>query len=242
VDVTEDALLDGRVAYRQPRDGYRTGLEPVLLAASVPARPGERVVEAGCGAGAGLLCLRARVPDITGIGLERDADLAALAQSNLAANGFAGIEVAPVAIEDWQPDGVFDHAFANPPWHDSRGTPSPSAGHEAAKRAAPHLLAGWAAVLARALRPRGTLSLVVPAAALPEAVGALVAAKCGEVTLYPLWPREGAAARLILLRGVRLGKGASRVAPGLVLHTADGGFTDAAAAILRHGAALLWRD
>jgi tRNA1Val (adenine37-N6)-methyltransferase len=74
------------VSYRQPIDGYRTGIEPVLLAASVPARSGQRVVEAGTGAGAGLLCLLARVAGLSAIGIERDADMAALARRNLADN------------------------------------------------------------------------------------------------------------------------------------------------------------
>ena len=48
---TEDRLLGGRVALRQPRHGLRAGLDAVLLAAGIPARPGERVLEAGCGSG-----------------------------------------------------------------------------------------------------------------------------------------------------------------------------------------------
>jgi tRNA1(Val) A37 N6-methylase TrmN6 len=237
VDLSEGTLLGGRLRYLQPAQGYRTGLEPVLLAASVPARPGETVIEAGCGAGAGLLCLAARVASLAGVGIERDLAMAALARANLAANGFDRMDVLPVAIEDWQADGVFDHAFANPPWHDAAGTPSPLVGRAAAKRTAPGLLAGWAAALARVLRPRGTLSIIIPASSLPEAVAALTAAKCPELTLLPLWPRQGSPAKLILLRGVRLGRGASVVLPGLVLHEADGAFTADAACILRDGLA-----
>ena len=35
--ITEDRLLDGRVILRQPRDGFRAGIDSVLLAAAVPA-------------------------------------------------------------------------------------------------------------------------------------------------------------------------------------------------------------
>jgi tRNA1(Val) A37 N6-methylase TrmN6 len=58
------------------------------------------------------------------------------------------------------------------------------------------------------------------------------------MTLLPLWPKAGSPAKLILLRGVRLGRGASTVLPGLVLHEPDGAFTPAADAILRRGLAL----
>ena len=70
--LTEDRLLDGRVLLRQPSDGLRAGLDAVMLAAHVPARPGEKVLELGCGSGAALLCLLARVPGLEGIGIERD--------------------------------------------------------------------------------------------------------------------------------------------------------------------------
>ena len=60
MDTTEGTLLGGRVRYAQPARGYRTGIEPVLLAAAVPAVPGQAVLEAGTGAGAALLCLAAR--------------------------------------------------------------------------------------------------------------------------------------------------------------------------------------
>jgi len=36
--VTNDRLLDGRVTLRQPAAGYRVAIDPVLLAAAVPAR------------------------------------------------------------------------------------------------------------------------------------------------------------------------------------------------------------
>ena len=45
--------LGGRVSYAQPREGFRSGIEPVLLAAAIPARAGDRVLEGGTGAGAG---------------------------------------------------------------------------------------------------------------------------------------------------------------------------------------------
>ncbi|MGB0439250.1 MAG: methyltransferase, partial [Paracoccaceae bacterium] len=49
--LTCNAFLGGRAQIWQPRDGYRAGIDPVLLAASVPARPGERILDLGCGGG-----------------------------------------------------------------------------------------------------------------------------------------------------------------------------------------------
>ena len=50
-DLTCDDFLGGRLSIWQPRDGYRAGVDPVLLAASVPARAGQSVLELGCGTG-----------------------------------------------------------------------------------------------------------------------------------------------------------------------------------------------
>ncbi len=90
METTDGYLLGGRVRYAQPKAGFRSGIEPVLLAAAIPARPGEHVLEAGTGAGAGLLCLAARVPGLTGVGIERDPGLTAIAAANGVANGFSG--------------------------------------------------------------------------------------------------------------------------------------------------------
>jgi tRNA1(Val) A37 N6-methylase TrmN6 len=59
-ETTEDALMGGRVRLRQPKTGYRAGLDAALLGAAIGAAEGERVLEAGCGAGAALLQAAAR--------------------------------------------------------------------------------------------------------------------------------------------------------------------------------------
>ena len=231
-------LLGGRVRHVQLAAGHRTGIEPVLLAASVPARPGERVLEGGTGSGAALLCLAARVAGIGGVGIERDPALAALARENIAANGFAGLSVLAADLAAARPEGVFDHALANPPWHHHAGTRSADAQQEAARRGASGLLALWAARLAAPLRHRGTLTLAIAAATLPDALAALAGAGCGSPVVLPLWPHAGRPARLLLLRGIKGGRGPCVVLPGLVLHRPEGGYTTAAEAILRDGAAL----
>ncbi len=234
---TAGTLLGGRVIYRQMLRGHRSGLEPVLMAAWVPARPGQRVLEGGTGAGAGLLCLAARVSPLAGAGIELNPALAALARRNLAANGATGIEVLATDLAAGHaPAGGFHHAFANPPWH--AGTASPDGERDVARRAVPGLLALWVAALCRSLRHRGTVTLALPAAALAEAASALRQSGCGGISVLPLWPRRGVAARLVLVQGSLGSRAGSTLHPGLVLHEADGRFTADADAVLRLGAAL----
>jgi len=238
-DLTEDHLLGGRVRLLQPRRGLRAGLDAVLLAAGVPARLGQRVLEAGCGGGAGFLCLAARVPGISILAVERDPGLAALARDNAARNGLADrVEVLAGDVRDLALGRRLppcDHAFANPPYW-----PGGTAPPEALRRAATHeeaSLADWARFLAAPLVRRGTLSLILPAARLDAGMAALAAAGCGGTRLVPFWPRAGVPAKRLLLQARRDGRGPARIEPGLVLHEGLA-FGAAAEAVLRDGAAL----
>jgi tRNA1(Val) A37 N6-methylase TrmN6 len=240
MEVSEGHLLNGRVRYAQPTDGFRSGIEPVLLAASVPACPGERVLEAGTGAGAALLCLAARVPGISGLGVERDAGLAALAARNAAANGWPGLAFRAGDIADLAEADRFDHACANPPYHAAGGTESPDARRDSARRAAPELFGVWAAAMGRALRRGGTLTWIVAAAVVPRCMAAMDAASCAPAAMVPLWPRAGVPAKLVMLRGIKGGRAPFRVASGVVLHGQGRGFTAEAEAVLRDGHPLEW--
>ncbi|MCQ4161905.1 methyltransferase [Roseomonas sp. GC11] len=242
-DLTEDGLLGGRVRLRQPRAGLRAGLDAVLLAAAIPARPGEVVLEGGCGSGAVFLCLLARVPALTVIAVERDPALAALARENAALNGVAervtvlAADIADPALKKTLPR--LDHAFANPPYW-----PEGSAPPVALRAGATHAgegpgLEAWARALAHPLHHRGSLTLVLPAGRFSEAGAALRAARCGAVALCPLWPRAGQAAKRVLVQGRRGGRGPDRLSPGLALH--DGaGWTAEAAALLEAPRPLPW--
>jgi tRNA1(Val) A37 N6-methylase TrmN6 len=196
------------------------------------------VLEAGSGAGATLLCLAARVQGAQGIGVEQDAPLVALARENAAANGWPELHFIPGDIVTQSLAGTFDHACANPPYHPPAGTRSPDSARDVAKRGTDGLLAMWSQALARPLRPRGTLTLILPAALLTQAVAALAGGGCQPTAMLPLWPRAGRPAKLMVLRAVKGGRSPFRVLPGLVLHTADGGFTSEAEAILRDAAPL----
>ena len=225
--------------YRQPATGYRTGIEPVLLAAGVAAEPGQSVLEAGTGAGAAMLCLLARLPGVQCRGIERDPALASLARFNLGDNGFADgtVDTGDIAQVALAPQ--FHHAIANPPWHTAAGTASENPMRDAAKRGASTLLATWAAALASALVDGGSLTMIVPAAETANALAAMAASGCGSPALLPLWPRVHRPAKLMLVRALRSRRGPCVVLPGLLLHD-DAGYSPAARAILWDAAPLSW--
>jgi tRNA1Val (adenine37-N6)-methyltransferase len=236
--TTEGHLLGRRVLYRQPATGFRSGIEPVLLAASVPARAGDHVVEAGSGAGAALLCLMARVPGVRATGVEVQPAMAELAASNAKANGFSGIEVVADRIETAPLPQPFDHAIANPPYHQPDGSTSPDLARETAKRGSEMLISAWIERLGAVLRRRGSLTLIVPPGMLPACLAGMSESRCPCSTIFPLWPKIGRPAKLVLLRGIKDGRTPMRMLPGLVLHRPDGSYSEIAQAVLADGAAL----
>ncbi len=240
METTDGTLLGGRVRYAQPVHGFRSGIEPVLLASAVPAHPGECVLEGGSGAGAALLCLAARVKGLRGMGIERDPALAARLRDNARANGLTTILSVAADVLSLPVRGPFAHSLANPPYHDAAGTP-PGSGRESAKQGAAGRVADWAAALGGVLGHHGTLSLILPPARLEEALGGCARAGCGSVRLFPLWPHQGEPAKLMLLNAVRGGRDKLAVLPGLVLHRPLGGFTPEAEACLRCGEGLSLR-
>lgn len=245
--TSEDRLLGGRVILRQPRGGYRAAIDPVLAAAAVDARAGATVLDAGLGAGAIALCLLARRPDLRVVGIEADADACTLARANAAANGVAerlavrcGLLAAETAAMAAAGETV-DAVVTNPPYLEARrADASPSPGRRRANvEAMP--LAGWIAACARPLRPKGALVMVHRADRLDDAIAALRGAGLGEIAVLPLWPKADTEARRVLLRARKGVAGAARLLPGLVLHEADGRYTAAAEAVLRHAAAIGWK-
>ena len=243
--LTEDALLGGRVRLLQPRDGYRAATDPVLLAAAVPARAGEAVLDLGCGAGAAALCLAARVPGLVLHGLERQPAYAALARENAARNG--------AALKVWQadlaalPGGLralgFDHVLANPPWFAASAPPARDPGRDAAQREETPL-ALWVAVGLRRLRPGGHLTLIVPAERLPDLLSALGGGP--GVAVRPLAARDGRAAGRVIVQARKGARRPFRLLTPLVMHEGaahlrDGeDFSRAAQEVLRDAAPLGW--
>src|SRR6202012_1287280 len=88
--ISEDRLLDGRVLLRQPEEGYRAAIDPVLMAAAVTASDNEMVLDLGSGVGAPSLGRAARVGGCRVFGLEMQQSLVALARQNIDINGVTG--------------------------------------------------------------------------------------------------------------------------------------------------------
>jgi tRNA1(Val) A37 N6-methylase TrmN6 len=239
-DSREDALLDGRVRLRQPVHGYRVAIDPVLLAAAAPVRPGEAVLDLGCGVGAAALCLLARVPAVTVTGLELQPALARLARDNASLNGQAArlaVAVGDLRRPPLPSPGPFDHVICNPPYQRAgAGRPPADPVARVANVEVRGTLADWLAAARALVRPRGTLSVIHRADRLDELLAAL-SGRAGAIVVKPIRPRAGADARRVIV-AARPGVATPlRLADDLILHDGDRE-TPAARAVLREAAAL----
>jgi len=242
VEVVENALLGGRVRLRQPAKGYRAGMDAALLAAAVAARPGERVIEAGCGAGAVLMQIAARRPGVRLTGLERDPAMAALARENAALNAAEAEVVEGEVAAGFRALGLqpFDHAASNPPFFDDPGAlRAPGEGKRGAWLADDGLQA-WTRFLLKAVREGGTITVIHRADRLADLLAGL-GATAGSFAVRPVHPFADEPAKRVLVRAVKTGRAPLRLLPPLVLHERGGGkHTAEAEAVLRGEAGLEW--
>lgn len=243
-DLREDGFLGGRLRIKQPARGYRSGADAVMLAAACSARPGDTVLELGCGAGVASLCLGWRVPSLQLIGLERQEDYAELAHRNAARNGIpldvVTGELAAMPAELRRQS--FDHVIANPPYF-TGGTWATDAGRSLSRQEQTPL-AEWIDAALRRLKPGGTVTVIQRADRLDALVIAL-RARAGAVTVLPIAARKSREAGRIILTARKGARTPLRLLAPFVMHEGDRHMRDGenlsnpASAVLREGASMV---
>lgn len=144
----------GPYTYRWTEDCFPLGCDSLALGEFCTLRPGDRVLDLGCGAGLLLLLCARRQADSSLFGVEIDPAAASLARENLRENGLEGEILAADLREAPLPEGM-DLAVSNPPWY-PKGAGKPGGPGRMEGCALPDLCA----VAAKALKPKGRFALV----------------------------------------------------------------------------------
>lgn len=238
-EVTTDRLLDGKVTLRQPAHGYRAAIDPVLLAAAVRAKAGQKILDAGCGTGAAMFCLAARVPGLHLTGIEVQEVHAVLAREGAALNRLADTYICTGDILRPPPEmlNAFDVVLSNPPYGDD-GTPPPDAALKIAHMEGEADVAAWIKACLACLKSKGRLVMIHRADRLSEILAALRSQGAGDLRIIPIFPKTAMAARRVIVDAGKGRRSPDTLLPGLVLHEADGKYTAAAERVLRSAAAL----
>lgn len=185
----------------------RGGFEPCPwafdLARFAPARPGDRVLDLGCGGGVLLWALGAVHPELgPRLGLELWAPYLSQARRNAKLQSASRIAFARADIRALPTRPAFDLVVANPPFY------PPGWGRESARgevHRATHALHGdcsdFTRAAARALAPHGRVILVYDAGRTAELLLALAAAELVVRRLRFLYDDRGLPARVLAEAG-----------------------------------------
>lgn len=213
-DITEDYIFDGEIKLLQPRNGYRAAQDPVVLARQVELRPGQSILDVGCGVGTISLILKHlnRSQDITCIDI--DPEMIDLCKKNsqinkLPLNITEGSINSPVLS-----DKNFDCVVTNPPFyniHNFRAsTTKKIANFETVD------LQVWLKFCLKRLKSQGNLYIIH----LPERVNEILDAVrlyVGKIEVTPLYSHPDRQAKRVIVKMRKGSREALKIMPPIFL-------------------------
>ncbi|WP_253963290.1 tRNA1(Val) (adenine(37)-N6)-methyltransferase [Aurantimonas marianensis] len=225
------------------RGGYRSGLDAMLLAATLPESATGSVADIGAGAGVVGLAAACRAERVEVTLVEKSPVMAELARRGLALPenapyrhrarvveadilaGRAGREAAGLG------DGAFQHVLTNPPFypHGHRASPDPLRA-EALSAADADFLPAWMRACAALLDPGGLFTAIVRPDALPAMLQASEG-RLGGMRVLPVHSRPMTPAKRLIVSGRKGSRAPLAVLPGRTLHAPDGGLEPFAEAL-----------
>lgn len=236
--ATEDQILGGRAMLLQPVAGFRAAIDPILLAATVPAETGDQVLDVGTGSGAAVIALLARIKNISATGMDVQPGLIAMGARSAVRNDFESharfmdVDIArPSSTVDAM---MFDHVMSNPPFlpADCGQRPKDLARALATIESTADLKT-WIKFMNNHLRDRGTLSVIHRADRVPEILNALGGGYGDVKILECVSVDDGRPVKRAIVQAMKGVTSTEVIRGSLILHNTDGSYTDAAQAILR---------
>ena len=224
---TLDNLSIGNLQLLQAENGYRYSLDPILLARFVNVKHGSQVVDLGTGCGI-LPLLLARLSDSVDLtGIELQPELADRAMRNVELNCL-GDRVRILRedirkIKDTFPVGCADLVISNPPYRQlNSGRIAPNDERAAARHELAGGLADFVTAAGWLLKTGGNFSVIYLAERLPELMVEMVSAGIEPKRLRMVHPRQGDAAKMVLLEGNKGGRPGLQVEKPLYIYMASG--------------------
>lgn len=247
--VTRDAFLGGSLTLSQPSNGFRAGLDSVLLGAAV-GEGRARLLDLGAGVGTASLVALRHHPDMTAVLAEQDGATLALALANIADNALAGRATAIAADVTAKgsarsaaglTENAFDCIIANPPFFDgAAGTLADDTSRAGARHMDGAALDLWVKAAASCGAGGAEIIFIYPAESLPQLLASFTQ-RFGAITILPLTPRPDAPTSRIIIRAIKGSRAPLRLLASRPLHGAEGrDFAPAFDAIFRGQARLVW--
>jgi tRNA1Val (adenine37-N6)-methyltransferase len=239
--ISSDTL--GSLRIRQPQNGYRFSIDPLLLAHQLAPRSGERILDLGTGCGIIALLLALKNPEARILAVEIQPDLASLARQNVSLNGMdCSIQVLETdmrLLDQARIRGPVDSIAINPPYYKLKSGRMNPQDEKAVARHEIHLtLKEWILTAKRLLKTGGRLHVVFPADRSAELLHAMSQNNITPKRLRSVHSLPHTPARLVLVEGILAAGSGIHLPPPLFLYKAPGLYTPEVLDILSPGGPL----
>ena len=234
-DITEnpqstiDAFHKGRFFIKQPVGvGHRSGIDAMLLAATIPQEARGRLADLGAGAGAAGLSIACR-SNVEIVLVEKTDIMSEFAQCSLALpenKKFsqmcsvlkADVELSGQArVSQGLIDNHFDYVIMNPPFNDASDRTTPDALKATAHAMSDNMFEKWIKTAVAILKAKGQLSLIARPSSLREIISACEG-RFGGLEIINLFPHLNANAIRVLVTGIKSSRARLSLRPPIILH------------------------
>lgn len=241
---TRDVFHRGAFHLLQPAiRGHRSGVDAMILAASVPENFTGKLADLGAGAGAAGFAVAARLQKCEITLIERSDLMVQFArhslndQHNQHLSHRISVLEADVSLtgkarhKAGLQDNSFDYVIMNPPFNESHNRSTPYDLKAEAHVMPEGMFENWLRTASAIVRPGGGISIVARPSSLKGIIDACYK-RFGSLRILSIHPRPSAAAIRIIVQGIKGSRGSLSIEPPLILHHESGNdFTDRAHAI-----------
>ncbi len=229
-EETLDELRKYELKIIQPRDGYRFSLDPLLLCDFAAISAGEEAIDLGAGCGIIPLILARKALESRLVGVESQAEMAELAERNVARNGLSErVDIRHADILDVRklfPASSFDLVVANPPYRKKgSGRISPKPGRDLARHESTASLRDFLAAAKNLVKLTGRICFIYHPSRLGEFLTEAKEMKLSPVRLRMVHGNSVAEARMFLVELVKGRKCDLSIPPPLFVFDDNGEYT-----------------
>ncbi len=242
-----DDFLGGKLKIIQPLNGYRAGVEPVLLAAALPRNLKGKLLDLGCGVGTAGLCALYAMPHLKMIGIEADKEVAEKAMRNSQLNGMEEQIVihhqtlgGADFTDPFKTDEV-DIAISNPPWFELAHSQKAQGSRGSGRQEGNIDLASWLDYMIRKLRTYGLMAIIHRTHRLDDILQ-ILSGRIGNIKIIPLWSKVGQPAKHVIILGQKARKTRLKLMAGFVMHDESGQFLPEAKSLFMDGNPLYYGE
>lgn len=229
-DERVDDLQLHQLRIIQKQNGFRFGMDAVLLADFARVASRDKVADFGTGTGILPLLIAGRGGGVHFDAFELQHDMAEMATRSVELNGLSDrISIHPLPVESADTivkPGSLDVIVCNPPY----GLPgttllNPSETLSLARHQTSEGLGGWFRMAYRILKGKGRFAMVYPAPRMLEAMQALSTAKLEPKRVRLIYPSANKPANLVLIEAMKDARPMLHHMPPLIVYEPDGRMT-----------------